>query len=97
LVKDAYPSLARLASEKHFWAVRNLVRRGVVKAKELALMHEGKTALEWVKEHGEGDVAKELVYSFPVSSIIGFGPLNGSAISATHGDLTQKRMSVIVS
>jgi hypothetical protein len=70
LVKEGYPSVARLACEQHFWAVKNLVRRRQIKPEEFALPHNGKTALEWVRKHGQEDLVKELMYFFPVSSAV---------------------------
>jgi hypothetical protein len=65
-VKDGYPSVAGLASQQNLWAVRNLVRRGLVEPEEFALSHDGKTTMGWVKEHGDEDLARELAYFFPV-------------------------------
>jgi hypothetical protein len=58
------PSVAQMACEEKWWAVKNLVRRKVVPKKEMFQKYQGKDAIEWAKHHGVTGMAQELEYYF---------------------------------
>ena len=62
LMQNGPPSVAQLAHEKKWWAVRNLIRRKLVHEKEMGEKFEGKDVIEWATHFGEERMAKELEY-----------------------------------
>ena len=65
-MKNGPPSIAQLASEKKWWAIKNIVRRGIFEDKEMTEKIQGKNAIEWAKHHGVTGMAQELEYYFRV-------------------------------
>jgi hypothetical protein len=51
-----------MASEKKWIPLRNLAIRRAIPAEEVNVVHDGKTAIQWVMFHGETGLAKELLY-----------------------------------
>jgi hypothetical protein len=62
-----YPSIARLASDGHFWAVKSIIRRDVVGDGEFGAVWDGKDVFEWCEDYGERHLVKELNYRASVS------------------------------
>ncbi len=59
---EGFPTIAELACKKDWAPLQNLCRRRVVKEKEANQKYQEKTALQWVKHHGELGLARELAY-----------------------------------
>jgi hypothetical protein len=57
-----FPTLAELACEGKWWAVRNLARRHAAVIAEYSEVFHGKTAAQWAQHHGLPNLAKELEY-----------------------------------
>ena len=51
-----------MASQKQFWAVKNLCRRGVVAAEEFGKKHNEKDVFQWLACFGERKLEEELRY-----------------------------------
>jgi hypothetical protein len=60
--ENGFPTIAQLSCEKDWAPLQNLCRRRVVKKDEVDEKHEGKTAVEWARHHGEHGLARELEY-----------------------------------
>jgi hypothetical protein len=57
-----FPTLAELACEGMWWAVRNLVRRYKASEAEYSEVFHGKTAAQWALHHGLAKLSSELEY-----------------------------------
>jgi hypothetical protein len=60
--EKAFPSIAKLVCERHWFAVKNLIRRQVVRRSEYGEKFGGKTAAEWATYYGLELLAKEIRY-----------------------------------
>ena len=69
-MKNGFPTIAQLASEKEFWAVKNLCRRKKVTKNEALKMYSGKNVIEWVEHYKQFNLKQELCYYFPVRSFL---------------------------
>jgi hypothetical protein len=57
------PSLAELAHNKEFWAVRNICRRRVFESDaEFIQPYKGKDVVQWAVHHGQNVLVDELHY-----------------------------------
>jgi hypothetical protein len=57
-----FPTLAELACEGMWWAVRNLIRRHVPNDAEYTEVFHGKTAAQWASHHGVPHLSREITY-----------------------------------
>jgi hypothetical protein len=57
-----FPTIAELAFKKDWAPLQNLCRRRVVKEEEVNQKYLDKTAVQWLKYHGEHGLARELAY-----------------------------------
>jgi hypothetical protein len=55
-----------MASTGDFWAVLNLIRRGLVTDDEAASSYAGKNVVAWAEQYEERGLVQELCYFFPV-------------------------------
>ncbi|CAG0918355.1 unnamed protein product [Notodromas monacha] len=61
-LESGFQSIAKLACQKHWYAVKNLVRRQKVSLVELNTCFGSKTAEQWAVHHGKIQMAMELCY-----------------------------------
>jgi hypothetical protein len=66
LVETGPRTIAQLASKGEFWAVQNLVRRGVVTDDEASSLHQGKNVVAWAEQYEQLRLVQELCYFFRV-------------------------------
>lgn len=57
-----YPSIAKLAFDREWWAVQGLCRRGLVSKAEARKKWDGRNALEWAIDYADTHMVEELRY-----------------------------------
>jgi hypothetical protein len=57
-----FPTLAELACEGMWWAVRNLARHNAASLAEYQEVFHGKTAAQWAQHYGLPDLSREIEY-----------------------------------